>query len=148
MTIRGIGAFTAGLASGAALAYLADPDRGRSRRARLGDQSKAKARDMKRSMKSGLEYQKGVAKGVVHDLTDQIRPEEEYDDDTLLQKLRSEALGYWDHPDTIEVDISDGTVRLTGDVGDQDARDRLVKLIRRVDGVGLIDDRLQITSPN
>lgn len=99
-------------------------------------------------MKSGMEYQKGVAKGVVHDLTEPLRTEQRYDDETLLQKLRSEALGYWDHPDTIEVDISDGTVRLTGDVGDQNARDQLVKLIRRVDGVGLIDDRLQISSPN
>ncbi len=148
MMVRRLGVFTAGLASGAAIAYLVDFDRGRSRRARLVDQSKARARDMKRSMKSGMEYQKGVAKGVVHDLTEPLRTEQRYDDETLLQKLRSEALGYWDHPDTIEVDISDGTVRLTGDVGDQNARDQLVKLIRRVDGVGLIDDRLQITSPN
>lgn len=148
MIVRRIGVFTAGVASGAALAYLVDPDRGRSRRARLSDQSKAKARDMKRSMKSGLEYQRGVAKGVVHDLTEPLRPNRQFDDETLLQKLKSEALGYWDHPDTIEVDISDGIVRLTGDVDDEESRDQLVKLIRRVDGVGLIDDRLQFLSPN
>lgn len=147
MMVRRIAVFAAGLASGAALAYLVDPDRGRSRRARLSDQSKAKGREMKRSMKSGFEYQRGVARGVVHDLTEPLRPERKFDDDTLLQKLRSEALGYWYHPDTIEVDISDGTVRLTGDVGDEEARDKLVKLIRRIDGVGLIDDRLQVTWP-
>lgn len=144
MTIRGIALLVTGLASGAAIAYLVDPDRGRSRRARLGDQSKAKARDVSSSVRSGIEYQKGVARGVVHDLTEPLRPEPIYDDDTLLQKLRSEALGYWDHPDTIEIDISDGVVRLSGDVSDEAARDRLMKLIRRVDGVGLIDDRLAI----
>lgn len=97
-------------------------------------------------MKSGLEYQKGVAKGVVHDITEPLRPERVYDDATLLQKVKSEALGYWDHPDTIEVDISEGTVRLTGDVGSEAAREKLMSLLRRVDGVGLIDDRLQISS--
>lgn len=146
MRMRNVGMFAAGLASGAAVAYLTDPDRGRSRRARLGDQSKAKARDLKASMKSGLEYQKGVAKGVVHDITEPLRPERVYDDATLLQKVKSEALGYWDHPDTIEVDISEGTVRLTGDVGSEAAREKLMSLLRRVDGVGLIDDRLQISS--
>ena len=138
--------FALGLASGAAVAYLVDPDRGRSRRARLRDQSKSQARTVSASLRSGIEYQRGVAKGIVHDLTEPFRPEREFDDETLLQKVRSEALGYWDHPDAIEVDINAGTVRLTGVVDGDVARDRLIQLIRKVDGVGLIDDRLEITN--
>ncbi len=83
---------------------------------------------------------------MVHDLTEFLRPPREYDDDTLLQKVRSEALGYWDHPDTIDVDIRDGLVRLTGRVESEKGRDRLIELIRAVDGVGLIDDRLDVTT--
>lgn len=140
-----ITAFALGMTTGAVIGYLLDPDRGRSRRARLSDQTKSHARTASESLKSGLEYQRGVAKGIVHDLTDPLRPQREYDDATLLQKVRSEALGYWDHPDTIDVDIRDGMVRLTGRVDSEKGRDRLIELIRAVDGVGLIDDRLDIT---
>jgi osmotically-inducible protein OsmY len=138
--------FALGATAGAAVAYLLDPDRGGARRARLSDQAKSRARTVSDSLKSGIEYQQGVAKGMVHDLTEILRPPREYDDDTLLQKVRSEALGYWDHPDTIDVDISDGSVRLTGRVESEKGRDRLIELIRAVDGVGLIDDRLDITT--
>lgn len=142
--MRRFGAFVAGFGSGMAIAYLADPDRGRSRRARLGDQSKARLRDAARTTKSKLEYRKGVARGVVHDLFGNLRGDRDYDDETLLQKVRSEALGYWDQPGSIEIDITDGTVRLTGEVVGEPARDRLLHLIREVDGVGLIDDRIQV----
>lgn len=142
--MRRLTAFAFGVMTGAAAGYLLDPDRGRSRRARLGDQAKSRARATSDSIKSGLEYQRGVAKGMVHDLTEPLRPRRVYDDETLLQKVRSEALGYWDHPDTIEMDIRDGMVRLTGNVESQEGRNRLIELIRAVDGVGLIDDRLDI----
>lgn len=143
--MRRLTTFTMGIAVGAAIGFLLDPDRGHSRRARLSDQARSQARSASDSLKSGLEYQRGVAKGMVHDLTEPLRPRREYDDDTLLQKVRSEALGYWDHPDTIEVDIRDGMVRLTGQVDSEKGRDQLIELIRAVDGVGLIDDRLAIT---
>jgi osmotically-inducible protein OsmY len=143
--MRRLTAFALGVVTGAAAGYLLDPDRGRSRRARLGDQARSQARTASDSLKSGLEYQRGVAKGMVHDITQPLRPRREYDDETLLQKVRSEALGYWDHPDTIEVDIRDGMVRLTGRVNSEKGRDQLIELIRGVDGVGLIDDRLDIT---
>jgi osmotically-inducible protein OsmY len=142
--MRRLTAFALGVMTGAAAGYLLDPDRGRSRRSRLGDQTKSRARATSDSIRSGLEYQRGVAKGMVHDLTEPLRPRRVFDDETLLQKVRSEALGYWDHPDTIEIDIRDGMVRLTGNVESQEGRNRLIELIRAVDGVGLIDDRLDI----
>jgi len=138
--------FALGMTAGATIGYLLDPDRGRSRRARLSDQTKALTRSASESMESSFQYQRGVAKGMIHDLTEPLRPRREYDDETLLQKVRSEALGYWDHPDTIDIDIRDGLVSLTGRVDSEKGRDRLIELIRSVDGVGLIDDRLDITS--
>lgn len=133
-----------GATLGGALVYLFDPDRGRSRRARLTDQASARARDAAESVKGGVEYQKGVARGIIHDVTEPLRRETTYDDETLKQKVRSEALGYWPDPQSVEIDISDGTVRVSGSVQDEAGRTRLIELIRDVDGVGLIDNRLKV----
>lgn len=131
-------------AIGAAVAYLFDPDRGRSRRARIADQTAARARDAAGAVKAKAEYQKGVAKGIIHEVTEPLRGEEAYDDDTLLQKVKSEALGYWPDPHEIEVDITNGMVRVSGTVGNESDRENLIKLIRDVEGVGLIDDRITV----
>lgn len=136
--------FAIGLAAGAVLAYLFDPDRGRSRRARLVDQTAARGRDLTESMRKQAEYQKGVAKGIIHEASDALRAKGEYDDETLLQKVRSEALGHWDGPHSIEIDITDGMVRITGSVESEDSRERLIELIRDVEGVSLVDDRMRV----
>ena len=131
-------------ALGAAVAYMFDPDRGRSRRARLTDQASARARDAARTVKAQSEYQRGVAKGLIHEAADALRAEGAFDDDTLLQKVKSEALGYWPGSQAIEVDITDGMVRVTGAVDNESDRESLIELIRGVEGVGLIDDRLRV----
>ena len=135
-----------GAAVGALLAYLFDPDRGRSRRARLSDQAAARSRDITETMRQTAEYQKGVAKGIIHDTSEVFRPDNVYDDETLMQKVRSEALGYWDGSESIEIDITDGKVELSGSVRDSASHDQLLSLIRDVEGVGLIDDRLEVGS--
>jgi len=140
-SLIGIGAAVGGL-----LAYLFDPDRGRSRRARLSDQAAARSRDFTEKMRQTAEYQKGVAKGIIHDASEVFRPDNVYDDETLMQKVRSEALGYWDGSESIEIDITDGKVELSGTVRDSASHDQLLSLIRDVEGVGLIDDRLKVGS--
>lgn len=127
----------------AALAYLFDPDRGRSRRARLSDQAAARARDAAESVKAGMEYQKGVVEGVAHEVTESLKPDRTYDDATLLQKIRSEALGYLPFSDSIEVDVSDGNVRIEGPVDNEEDRKRLIELINAVEGVNMIEDHLR-----
>lgn len=133
-----------GAAIGVAAAYLFDPDRGRSRRAKLADQAAAKAREAGRTAKSKADYQRGVAKGVIHEAAESLRPERSYDDDTLLQKVRSEALGYMPDTSSINVDITDGTVRISGSVSNDGDRKRLIDLISHVEGVAFIDDRLSV----
>jgi osmotically-inducible protein OsmY len=97
-------------------------------------------------MRQTAEYQKGVAKGIIHDASEAFRPDNVYDDETLMQKVRSEALGYWDGSESIEIDITDGKVELSGSVRDSASHDQLLSLIRDVEGVGLIDDRLKVGS--
>lgn len=129
---------------GALLAYVFDPDRGRSRRARLTDQAAASGRTFSDKMRKTAEYQTGVARGVFHEASDALRPDKDYNDETLLQKVRSEALGYWDGSEAIEIDITDGMVKVKGSVRDTASRDQLLDLIKDVEGVDLIDDRLTV----
>lgn len=129
---------------GALLAYVLDPDRGRSRRARLKDQAAASGRRFADKVRKTAEYQTGLARGVVHEVSDTLSPENEYNDESLLQKVRSEALGYWDGSEPIEVDITDGMVKVKGSVRDRSSRDQLIDLIRDVEGVDLVDDRLTV----
>lgn len=136
--------FGTGVAAGALIAYLFDPDRGRSRRARLSDQALARGRDLTETVKKRAEYQKGVAKGIIHEASGALHADKDYDDETLEQKVRSEALGYWDGEEPIEIDIRDGMVTVSGSVRDTASRDRLLSLIREVEGVGLIDDRIRV----
>ena len=142
--MRKLISFGAAAAIGAAVAYMFDPDRGRSRRAKLTDQASARARDAAGTVKAKAEYQKGVAKGFVHEAKEAFRAEEAFDDNTLLQKVKSEALGYWSDPNQIEIDITDGMVRVSGKVDNEPDRDKLIGMIRDVEGVGLIDDRLSV----
>jgi len=138
----------AGLVSLASfITYLLDPDRGRARRARLADQMSAKGRDAADAVAAKAKYQKGVFQGVAHEVASVFGEEDVYDDATLMQKVRSEAIGPSgvDTGDVV-IDISDGTVRLTGSVPDKTARRRLVDLIGNVDGVRQIDDTLSTTS--
>lgn len=140
--------WVAGLASVAALlTYLLDPDRGRTRRARLSDQLSAKGRDISDTIAAKAKYQKGVFEGVAHEVAGLFEEDRDYDDDTLMQKVRSEAVGPSgvDTGDVV-IDITDGTVRLTGSVSDKKAHRRLVDLIGKVDGVREVDDTLTTAS--
>lgn len=122
-------------ATGATVAYLFDPTMGRSRRARLGDRIAAGARTAIDRAGAKARYQRGVAQGMLHRVTEPWSGETDIDDDTLLQKVRSEALGRWQGPGSeIEIDVDQGVVTLRGPVRARDAED-LVARIERVRGV-------------
>lgn len=131
-------------AVGAALAYLFDPDRGKSRRAQLSDQVKSQIRDATESVRAQADYQAGVARGAFHEAASSFEPERDFDEDTLLQKVRSEVLGHFPS-DAVEIDISDGTVRVAGSIPSSADREQLLGMIRDVEGVDTVEDRLELT---
>ena len=136
----GIGATVA-----AAGAYLFDPDRGRSRRARLADQTGAALRKAGERIKAQASYQKGVARGLVHDVTKPFQPPVEVDDETLLQKIRSEAVGRWPgSKQDLEIEVIDGAVTVRGQAP-PDHADELIRLIESVDGVRAVADAMSIS---
>ncbi len=128
----------------AAAVYLLDPDRGRSRRAKLADQAGAAARKTGEKIEAQARYQKGVIQGMAHDLAEPFRPEPEFDDATLLQKVRSEALGRWQGgKHDVDIAVTDGVVTLKGTTTPDLAAD-LTTLIESVPGVVSVEDELSI----
>ena len=131
-------------AAAAAAMYLLDPDRGRSRRAKLSDQAAALARKAEEKTRAQAEYQKGVVQGLAHDLTEPFRSEPEFDDETLRQKVKSEAIGRWDGPkNDVQVDVDNGVVTLKGNI-DAEKVDRLIRLVKGVPGVASVNDQLSV----
>jgi osmotically-inducible protein OsmY len=135
----------ASAAVGAAVAYLFDPDRGRSRRAQLTDQARSQFRDTSKTLRNQAEYQAGVARGALHEATSSLEPERVFDEETLLQKVRSEALGHFPS-EAVEVDITDRTVQVSGSMPSEADRDELLETIHEVEGVDRVEDRLEVTS--
>lgn len=132
------------MAAGAALAYLFDPVSGRSRRARLADQAAARMRDGAEEAVRRGRYEMGRAQGLIHEMgADTDHPE---DDQQLLQKVRSEAVG----PSAvatsdIEIDVNDGEVILRGASRDPVREKDLVRRISDVTGVRRVRNELTST---
>lgn len=131
-------------------AYLLDPDRGRSRRARLGDQVAARARRGVAALRSKAKYRGGVARGIAYRVIKSLRRngDEDITGDALLQKIRSEAVGQWkrqaDSPNGVEVFVDQGNVAVIGNVANKKDHDRLIELVLEVEGVTTLEDRLSV----
>lgn len=136
----------AAAAIGAAAAYWLDPDQGAGRRARTWSRLAARGRDLVSAGSDKLEYQKGVGKGVMHDVAGAFRRDREFDDVELAQKIRSEAVGPWmqrtGHEGDVDVAVDSGEVTLSGSLGDSDKRQSLLQLVENVEGVLSVSDEL------
>ncbi len=133
---------------GATIAYLFDPDQGRSRRARIRDQMGARARLGLSTVANQAKFQGGRARGLVHDAMAARRSERRFDDETLLQKIRSEAVGPWKidatEPHDVHVEVDAEKVTIEGRVASPNDRDRLRELVSNIEGVDQIEDALVV----
>ena len=125
---------------GAIVAYLFDPQQGKSRRARFRDQSMAGLRDVRATIRRRSEYEAGRIRGAVHDVIDPFTADDrELDDVELRQKIKSEVLGP-ERLSDVEVDVANGTVTVTGSLGDAQSR-RIAEQIAKIPGVDSVDFR-------
>lgn len=127
--------------AGATIAYLFDPVSGRSRRARMMDQTAALARRSVDEAERRARYEAGRVKGAVHE----AGPERDHprDDAELLQKVRSEAVGPSSASTSdIEIHVDDGEVVLRGVSRDRGAEEDLVQRIDGVTGVRQVRNEL------
>lgn len=117
--------FYRGLALGAGLMYLLDPDEGKSRRATLGDR-------LSRARKG--------AQGFVGDATPDL-------DDGIAGRVRAKLAGYVSHPGALSVEARYGSVTLSGPVlrGEAEA---LIGAVSSVRGVREVLNRLEPHDPD
>lgn len=137
--------FISGALVGAFVQYLYDPERGRSRRARLADQARARLRGVGEEAGRKARFQQGRLKGLFYETKSSV--EEKMggtgpgattsgspDDDLILQRIRSEVIGpARAEGSTIDLRVEDGVVVLRGSARDIDGP--LAKRIRQVVGV-------------
>jgi osmotically-inducible protein OsmY len=133
---------------GATIAYLFDPDLGRSRRARVLDQMAAKGRRALATLTSRAEYEAGKARGMVHGAMASRRRPRTFDEDTLLQKVRREAVGPWkvdaEEPREIHIEVDGEKVTIEGRVTSPADRERLREMVSNVEGVVQVEDALVV----
>jgi hypothetical protein len=135
-----------GMALGAGLMYLLDPDRGGRRRALLRDQLIRAGHDLEERTAAGARRVRNRAVGLAHEARAEIT-EGEVDDVVLIERVRSEIGRVVSHPRAVEVESYRGNVTLTGNVP-ADEINHLVRAVRAVRGVESVENRLQAASPH
>lgn len=137
-----------GLAAGAVTAYLADPDRGRARRAQLSDQVAARGRDLAEEVAGQAKVAADRTKGQLIEQAKEILPDDVPDDPSLLeQRIKSEVFGV--RQDTTQVVLridAPGVVALKGTVPTATSERELISAVADVDGVIEVSSELNIRS--
>jgi gas vesicle protein len=134
-----------GAAFGAITAWLLDPDRGRSRRARLADQTAAIARRGIRLAERQQRMIGSLAAGKMSALRSQPDAETAANDATLKEKVESELLRDPKIPKgAININAEQGIVVLRGEVPDEAMREKLEKRASTIPGVWSVENLLHL----
>lgn len=129
-----------GIALGASLMYLLDPQGGRRRRALMRDKlafAARKTRDAADATARDLQNRAAGAAARVRHRGDV----EDVSDVVLLERIRATMGRIVSHPRAIDVEVQDGHVALTGAILADEVRP-LLRAVSRVSGVCDVEDRL------
>ena len=132
----------AALGLGAGLMYLADPNEGRRRRARLRDATVHASHGAKRVMGMTSRDVQHRLSGVAARALEQLVKEPPTADDVLVARVRARLGRLVSHPGAIEVRASQGTVAVSGAVFEAEV-EQLIKGVGAVPGVAAIENRLE-----
>ena len=137
--------FAIGTALGALLAYFFDPQNGNRRRKLAVDRTagflRSRSRETARTGRGVAAEAYGVSQKVQH------RKEEpkSFDDATLANKVRSEALRGDEVPaEAVNVNVQNGIVQLRGEVQQPELIDELDRRVRAVQGVREVENLLHL----
>jgi osmotically-inducible protein OsmY len=128
-----------GVALGVGVAYLLDPDRGRSRRARLRDQAFAKARRAERDVRRKASFAEGRLEGRLHRVTSKPSMPEGRE---LADKVRSRVLDDDRWKGEVVIDAVGHVVTLRGQLPSENLIHELEARVQAVDGVERIESFL------
>lgn len=133
-------------ALGVGLMYLMDPQRGRARRAWLGDQVSSLVRRTGRTFYRRGQDMANRAYGAAHETGSRLQSGGPVSSEQLLARVRSEMGRVVSHPRLVQVMTdANGTATLTGVILASES-DRLVSTIERIPGVNLVVNRLQVAN--
>jgi hypothetical protein len=130
-----------GIALGAALMYILDPEQGKRRRARIHDAAAASSRDLVDGVATGwrdLRNRVRGALGAARGLT-----EEQPTDAVVEERVRARLGHFVRHSGLLDVNVQDGRVTLRGQLVATDV-DELLRQLRRVHGVRSLEHELEL----
>ncbi|MEX0777158.1 MAG: BON domain-containing protein [Phycisphaeraceae bacterium] len=131
-----------GIAAGAVLMYLLDPDRGARRRAIARDKAMSVARHAGQSVRKQALYNYGKMRGLVAKAQAPFR-HDSASDDLLVQRVRSAIGRSVSHAGSIAVDAHNGAVTLRGPILAEEIDD-LLAAAASVLGVRAVNNQLSI----
>lgn len=134
-----------GAGIGAGAAYLADPDRGKSRRNELSDQAAARAREVSEDLQKKAKATADRARGEAIEKAKDVLPDDVPDDPQLLQdRVKSQVFGNRDDVQDVVLKVEGpGTVALKGTVPNAESERDLLSKVAEVEGV--IDVRSELS---
>lgn len=135
-----------GFAAGMGVAYLADPDRGRSRRTELQQRLSSTSRDVADMAAKRADDTAGQAKGAAMDAARQAAPDDVPDDPKKLEaRIKSEVFGRRDDVGQVVLRVdAPGTVAVKGTVPSPVSERELLAEISDVEGVIEVSSELQV----
>jgi len=134
-----------GAAIGYVAAFLADPARGRARRARLVDQATATVRRAARASARALRAVATTADGKMQAITAAGTRVGPIDDVTLRDRAETTLFRDPDVPKgSININVERGVLVLRGEVPDAAMRERLRREAERIDGVWSVRNLLHL----
>ncbi|HET9879034.1 MAG TPA: BON domain-containing protein [Candidatus Limnocylindria bacterium] len=136
-----LGSMALGLGAGALGTYLLDPDRGRSRRARLADQAAALVRRGGRQLERTTRTVTSTVEGKAQALRNLGPGDAPATDAALIDRVESEVFRDRSLPKgSININAENGVIVIRGELPEVATRDRLVGAIRGVPGVSDVKD--------
>ncbi|HET9982335.1 MAG TPA: BON domain-containing protein [Longimicrobiales bacterium] len=136
--------FLAGLAVGAGLMYLLDPQQGRRRRALVRDQMVHARHELTDTAAARARHLANRGRGAAIETAKRVAPGADRVDDVTLEERVRAALGRTvSNPGAIHVLADSGRITLMGPVLAREA-DRLVSRVSAVRGVRELDNRLDV----
>lgn len=131
-----------GIAAGAGLMYLLDPQQGKRRRSQAWDQTK---KGVRKGTSKAAALGRDAAhrtKGAVIETTRRLRGTK-VSDDTLEDRVRAEMGHHVSNASAIEVEADKGRVTLRGAILEKEVENLLIA-VRAVPGVRKVDSRLEV----
>ena len=132
-------------ATGAALMYFLDPDRGEGRRAMARDRVNGMVRRGKLNVERQARFREGQFEGLMHEVKTRGREQPAEDDIVVKDRVESEVFGRRGFPKgKVNAEVANGRLRLGGELDSEAEIDEVIDECRSVQGVREIESYLHV----